>query len=151
MKKKARELASLHQGEAERKKAEERNMSWESKLIKTHLTMLLAFLTCYGPACIMIYLMNMCSICSCEAIHWLRDMHFVLVTLNSLINPFVYALRLSGFREAISFFLRPCHRCRRQEVAPYPFRETSQHVETGVTHSTGRQVSFTLAGSTTVG
>ena len=123
VKQNVKETNNLHQGDAERKKAEERCMLWERKLIKTHLTMLLAFLACYAPACIMIYLMNMCSICSCEVIHWLRDMHFVLITLNSLINPFVYALRLSGFREAISQLIRRLACCKRGLVGPVCARE----------------------------
>ena len=137
VKRKAKELVNLHQDDAERKKAEERNMLWERKLTKTHLTMLLAFLACYGPACTMIYLMNACSICSCEVIHWLIDMHFVLIILKSLINPFVYALRLSGFREAIRFFLRACLRCRNGAVAPDCSQEVSQRIENDVTQSTG--------------
>ena len=141
VKRKVKELNNLHQGDAERKKAQERNMAWERKLTKTHLTMLLAFLVCYGPACIMIYLMNTCSICSCEVIHWLRDMHFVLVTLNSLINPLVYALRLPGFRKAIHFFLRPCLCSARGVVAPDHSQETSQRGETDVTQSTNLHVS----------
>ncbi|KAJ7376626.1 hypothetical protein OS493_033504 [Desmophyllum pertusum] len=144
VKRKVIELNNLHQGDAERKKAQERNMLWERKLTKTHLVMLLAFLACYAPACIMIYLMNVCSSCSCEVIHWLRDMHFVLITLNSLINPFVYALRLSGIREAISYFLRPCLRCRSGAVAPEHSQEPSQRVENNTTPSAGLQVSRPL-------
>lgn len=118
VKQKVKELNNLHQGDEERNKAQERNMLWEKKLTKTHLVMLVAFLACYGPACIMIYIMNTCSSCSCEVIHWLRDMHFVLITLNSLINPFVYALRLHTFREAFRHFLRPFRRFRRSAVEP---------------------------------
>ena len=116
-KRKVKELNNLHQGDMERNKAQKRNMVWERKLTKTHLMMLLAFLACYGPACIMIYLMNTCSICSCVLIHWLRDLHFVLITLNSLINPFVYALRLPVFKEAFHHFLRPFI-CSNAAVAP---------------------------------
>ena len=140
VKQKVKDLNQLHQGDAERKKAQERNMLWERKLTKTHLLMLLAFLACYGPACIMIFLMNLCSTCSCDVIHWLRDMHFVLITFNSLINPFVYALRLAGFREAIRYFLRPCLCCKSGAVAPHEDREASQARETNNTRSTGLTV-----------
>ena len=137
VKQKVKDLNQLHQGDAERKKAQERNMLWERKLTKTHLLMLLAFLACYGPACIMIFLMNLCSTCSCDVIHWLRDMHFVLITFNSLINPFVYALRLAGFREAIRYFLRHCLCFRSEAVAPHEDPDASHTVETSTTRSTG--------------
>ena len=140
VKQKVKDLNQLHQGDAERKKAQERNMLWERKLTKTHLLMLLAFLACYGPACIMIFLMNLCSTCSCDVIHWLRDMHFVLITFNSLINPFVYALRLAGFREAIRYFLRPFLCWKSGAVAPHEDREASQARETNNTRSTGLTV-----------
>ena len=125
VKKKIKELSNLYQGDIERNKAQERNMLWENKLIKTHLIMLLAFLACYGPACIMIYLMNLCTSCSCEVIHWLRDMHFVLISLNSLINPFVYARRLPVFREAMRSFLRFLVCCKRGSVMPEELSERS--------------------------
>lgn len=120
VKKNVKELNSLHQGDSERNRAQERNVLWEKKLTKTHLIMLLAFLACYGPACIMIFLMNLCSVCSCEAIHWLRDLHFVLITLNSMVNPFVYALRLPVFKEAFRHLLRPVLCWRSGIVAPAP-------------------------------
>ena len=135
VKQKVKELNNLHQSDAERKKALERNMVWERKLTKTHLTMLFAFLVCYGPACIMIYLMNTCSICSCEVIHWLRDMHFVLIILNSMINPFVYALRLSYFRKAITRLI-PLDVCgKRGQVGPHSTDVTSPRDQLNATQS----------------
>ena len=135
VKQKVKDLNNLHQGDTERKKAQERNMLWERKLTKTHLVMLLAFLACYGPACIMIFVMNLCSTCSCYVIHWLRDMHFVLITFNSLINPFVYALRLAGFRMAIRHFLSFCFCCRSGAVASYNDQEASHTAETSIDRS----------------
>ena len=126
VKKNVKELNSLHQGDSERNRAQERNMLWEKKLTKTHLIMLLAFLACYGPACILIFLMNLCSVCSCEVIHWLRDLHFVLITLNSMVNPFVYALRLPAFKEAFRHLLRPVFCWRSGIVAPAPDGTHSQ-------------------------
>ena len=142
VKQKVRELGSLHQSDAERKKAQERNMVWERKLTKTHLTMLLAFLVCYGPACIMIYFMNTCIVCSCEVIHWLRDMHFVLITLNSLINPFVYALRLSCFRKAITRLIPRIVCGKRGAVGPDCTDVTSPRDELNVTQSSLIVASF---------
>ena len=152
VKRKVKELNNLHQGDRERNKAQERNMLWEKRLTKTHLVMLLAFLACYGPACIMIYLMNLCSSCSCEVIHWLRDMHFVLITLNSMINPFVYALRLPAFREAFHCLLRRFLCWRRGAVAPYSIQASSQREHSETTQSTRAIVSRPLGPeSSTVG
>ena len=136
VKKKVKELNNLHQGDSERNKAQERNIQWEKRLIKTHLMMLLAFLACYGPACIMIYAMNLCRICSCELIHWLRDLHFVLISLNSLINPFVYALRLPVFREAINSLLRCRFCCKRGSVLPEEQPEQSEENSPHVMNTT---------------
>ena len=129
---KVKELVTLHEDDNERNKAQERHLLWEKKLTKIHLVMLLAFLACYGPACIMIYLMNLCHSCSCEVIHWLRDMHFVLITLNSLVNPFVYALRLPVLNKAMRKLLGTLLFWKRGAVAP----ETSPGAEiTSATHT----------------
>lgn len=134
VKKSVGELNSLYQGDGERNKAQERNLLWEKKLTKTHLVMLMAFLACYGPACIMIYLMNSCTSCSCKVIHWLRDMHFVLITLNSLINPFVYALRLPAFKTTFRRLLRPLYCCKGGAVAPDPTNGQDLSVDSTRTH-----------------
>ncbi|XP_068704717.1 adrenocorticotropic hormone receptor-like isoform X2 [Montipora foliosa] len=133
-KKKVKELVELHQDDNERNKAQERHLLWEKKLTKTHLVMLLAFLACYGPACIMIYLMNLCHGCSCEVIHWLRDLHFVLITLNSLVNPFVYALRLPVLKMAFRRLLGPLIFWKRGAVSP----ESPQGEELSSTSRTNR-------------
>ena len=72
-----------------------------TQLTKTYATMLIVFLICYIPACILSYLMNFCTTCSCEEIHYFRDWHLLSVLLNSALNPYVYALRFSKFRRAI--------------------------------------------------
>ena len=144
VKQKVKELSNLHHGDSERNKAQERNILWEKKLTKTHLVMLLAFLACYGPACIMIFLMNLCSSCSCEVIHWLRDLHFVLITLNSLINPFVYALRLPAFKEAFRRFLRPIFYWRNRAVTPNPTQRSLRHQLSETTQCTKETTSRPL-------
>ena len=85
---------------------EKRNARREARVTKAFLLVLLAFLVCYVPSCVMIYFMNLCVSCSCHTIHWLRDMQFLLVSLNSGLNPFLYSWRLPNFRRAFTIILR---------------------------------------------
>ena len=50
--------------------------------------------------------MNLCTVCSCQAIHWFRDLSYVFIVLNSSVNPFLYAWRLPNFREAIKALVK---------------------------------------------
>ena len=79
---------------------------YEARVTKAFLLVLVAYLLCYTPSCVMIYVMNFCSTCSCYSIHWLRDMQFVFVLLNSCLNPFLYAWRLPSFRNAFGVITR---------------------------------------------
>ena len=87
---------------------------WNVQLTKTYLIILSIFLACYIPALIIIYTMNWCETCSCLTIHCLRDIQFMIVILNSALNPFVYALRFDKFRRAIIEILR-C-RCKHKPI-----------------------------------
>ncbi|XP_022784734.1 D(5)-like dopamine receptor isoform X2 [Stylophora pistillata] len=80
-------------------------MKREKKITKTLVFVLALFLACYVPSCVCIYIINFCSICGCEFIHWVRDIQFVLVMANSSVNPFVYAWRLENFRKAFKSIL----------------------------------------------
>ena len=82
----------------------------EKKITKTLLIVLALFLACYVPSCICIYIVNLCSTCNCVFIHWVRDIQFVLVMVNSGVNPFVYAWRLQSFRRAFKSILT-CRAC----------------------------------------
>jgi len=77
----------------------------EKKVTKTLLIVLILFLACYLPSCVCIYIVNLCSTCDCVFIHWVRDIQFVLVMINSGVNPFVYAWRLQSFRKAFKSIL----------------------------------------------
>ena len=82
----------------------------EKKITKTLLIVLALFLACYVPSCICIYIVNLCSTCNCVFIHWVRDIQFVLVMMNSGVNPFIYAWRLQSFRKAFKSILT-CRAC----------------------------------------
>ncbi|EDO32542.1 predicted protein [Nematostella vectensis] len=98
--------------------AERRHIDREARITQTYMTVLIVFLACYVPSCIMIYLMNMCSTCSCELIHWFRDLQYILVVVNSLINPLVYAIRMPNFRRAILAMLKVSMCCHSNIVRP---------------------------------
>lgn len=73
---------------------------------KTYIIVSVVFLACYIPALMIIYTMNWCSTCSCFAIHIMRDLQFIVVIVNSSVNPFLYAIRFAHFRRAICKLLQ---------------------------------------------
>ena len=48
----------------------------------------------------MVYILQFCGTYNCESIHVMRDTTFYLLTRNSCMNPFVYALRNKHYRQA---------------------------------------------------
>lgn len=78
----------------------------EKKLTRVFALILICYMCCFIPACVLIFMMNFCEICSCEIIHWFRDVQFWFVLLNSVINPYLYALRIPYFKRAIAYILR---------------------------------------------
>ncbi|XP_022781904.1 melanocyte-stimulating hormone receptor-like [Stylophora pistillata] len=78
---------------------------FEEKVTFTFTWILILFAICYATPCLLIYIMNLCTNCSCEAIHWLRDTSFLCVICNSAINPFLYAWRLPSFRKGLRFMM----------------------------------------------
>ena len=83
-----------------------KNTKKDGKAAKVLMIILLASLSSFTPACVIIYLLNFCSKCSCLVVHWLRDLQFLIVLCNSVVNPYLYAWRLPQFRRAFYKFLR---------------------------------------------
>jgi hypothetical protein len=83
----------------------QRHARAEKQITKVFSLVLVAYLLCYAPSCSIIYVMNFCVSCSCEAIHWLRDMQFVLVLLNSCLNPILYSWQMKAFRNAFKLLV----------------------------------------------
>ena len=119
--------------------AKKRAMELEKKITKTLMVALILFLACYLPACVCIYIVNLCSKCDCEFIHWVRDIQFVLVMVNSGVNPFVYAWRLEHFKKAFKSILsfRAC------------FKRTTPaiNIQLSMRHTTGTSSAIVGRGS----
>lgn len=80
--------------------------TWERKVTKMFLVVLVALLCCYGPSTVLIYAMSFCESCSCTTLHWFRDLQFLFAIMNSSVNFFCYALRSPRFRNAFAKILR---------------------------------------------
>ena len=101
--------------------AKRQTARWEQKVTETFIIILAFFLACYLPACICIYIVNLCKACSCTLIHWARDIPALLITANSGVNPFVYAWRFENFRKAFAKLLRNRKCCRKQRQRTLTF------------------------------
>ena len=78
----------------------------ETRVTKMFLVVMAAVLGCYGPSTVFIYTMSFCESCSCESLHWFRDLECLFVLLNSSVNFFCYGLRSPRFRQAFVTILR---------------------------------------------
>lgn len=112
--------------QTEENRARRRTAANERNVTKAFMLMLGLFLCCYTPSCVMIYVMNLCSSCSCYAIHILRDLQFLFVLGSSALNPFLYAWRLPNFRKAFVRILR--WRKVNEETAPANTLESAGRV-----------------------
>ena len=81
--------------------AQRRALEHEKRLAKTFVLILAAYLICYTPSCVIIYILNFCRSCSCIAIHWFRDLQYVFIWVNSVLNPFLYSWQIPCFRNAV--------------------------------------------------
>lgn len=78
----------------------------QAKVARIYLWVLVVFLICYFPAAIVVYILPFYSKCDCNFIHIMRDIAFYLITLNSCVNPFVYAFTSKHYRDAVRELLR---------------------------------------------
>lgn len=76
-------------------------MAMEKQVTRAFNFIIIFFILCLIPSCIMIYIINLCDACDCTVIHWLRDLQFLLTLVNCSMNQFLYAWRMPHFRKAI--------------------------------------------------
>ena len=81
--------------------AQKRALEQEKRITKTFVLILVAYLICYTPSCVIIYILNFCRSCSCVTIHWFRDLQYVFIWVNSSLNPFLYSWKIPSFRSAV--------------------------------------------------
>ena len=96
--------------------AKRQAIKWEKEVSKTCLIMLALFLASYLPSCVFIYIINLCSSCSCNFIHVGRDIHILFILANSAVNPFVYAWRFENIRKVIFKLLLGCRDYRKCRI-----------------------------------
>jgi len=131
-----REWDSLHDS-TEENRAKKRTMRWEQKITKTLLIMLVLFISCYLPACAFIYVINLCTTCKCDLVLWARDLQFLLILVNSAMNPFIYSWRLYNCRRAFLWIVTCGKKGKKRRESSFEMR-TMRRVSTlpnGVTYS----------------
>ena len=75
---------------------------WEHAITKMFLVVMVTLLCCYGPATIFIYTMSFCESCSCNVLHWFKDLQFLFIVMTSSVNFFCYGMRSPRLKEAFS-------------------------------------------------
>ena len=103
------EMSSQLQSSLNSESAQKRALEHEKRIAKTFVLILAAYLICYTPSCVIIYILNFCRSCSCITIHWFRDLQYVFIWVNSSLNPFLYSWQIPRFRIAVLAQL-PCKR-----------------------------------------
>lgn len=87
---------------------------WEHAITKMFLVVMVILLCCYGPATILIYTMSFCESCSCNALHWFKDLQFLFIVMASSVNFFCYGMRSSRFRKAFTALFQMLRHGRRR-------------------------------------
>ena len=101
----------------------------EQKVLKTFILMIITFLLTYLPAVILIYTALYCLSCSCVIYHVMRDIQFLLIASNSMVNPFICTLQLSVFWTSLKEMLHKVNRKEKNEVNISKSNNTSNAIE----------------------
>lgn len=116
-----REWDNLHDS-TEENRAKKLTMRWEQKITKTLLIMLALFISCYLPACVLIYVINLCNTCNCDLVVWARDVQFLLILANSSMNPFIYSWRLYNCRRAFLWIVTCRKKGKKRKMSSFEMR-----------------------------
>ncbi len=81
-------------------------LHFERKITREFLVIMSTFLVIYMPTFLLTYVLHFCHVCGCLVHHVIRDVTFLLVCCNSVVNPFVYALRVKAVRKALLLMMR---------------------------------------------
>ena len=78
----------------------------DERVTKTFLFFLASFLILTMPTLSFSYVLNFSKTSDCQTIHSFRDFQFIFILFPSSVNPFIYALRLPNFRNAIKVVMQ---------------------------------------------
>ena len=78
----------------------------EEKVTRRFIVVLVVMLCCYGSSALFTYFLAVCESCSCVTLHWFIDLGFILVSINSCLNFFCYAMQSSRFRSVFIKILK---------------------------------------------
>ena len=96
-------MKELTRTSSDEAKMQEAKRTYQQKRVtRIFLWILLLFLASYIPGTIVVYILQFCKKCNCEFIHIMRDISFYLITVNSCMNPFVYAFKNKDYRHALT-------------------------------------------------
>ena len=80
---------------------ESKETLFKKKIIQTYMLVLSIFVAVYIPALVISYILQFCESCNCISRHVLREFQFLLISSNSCVNPFIYAIRVRAFRQSL--------------------------------------------------
>lgn len=82
------------------RKMQEKRLEYENRVTKIFKSILAFYCICNIPACIFIFIVNLCETCDCYLIHWSRDLLLLCVLTNCAGNQFLYAWKMRSFIRA---------------------------------------------------
>ena len=87
----------------EKKILEGKRTFQQRRVTRVFLWIVVFFLACYTPGAVVVYFLQVYPFykkSTCEVYHIMRDIGFYLITINSYMNPFVYAFKNKHYRHA---------------------------------------------------